>query len=52
MNDRKERTKYMKNAEKDIQMLGPRSVLEGNIVFEGITQRLKLYAIFCKSPQF
>ena len=35
MNDRKERTKFMKKTEKDIQMLGPRSVLEGNIVFEG-----------------
>ena len=25
----------MKKADKDIQMLGPRSVVEGNIVFEG-----------------
>jgi cytoskeletal protein CcmA (bactofilin family) len=25
----------MKNADKDIQMLGPRSVVEGNLVFEG-----------------
>jgi cytoskeletal protein CcmA (bactofilin family) len=35
MNDRKERKKFMKKTDTDIQMLGPRSVLEGNIVFEG-----------------
>ncbi len=35
MKDRKERTKIMKKTDKDIQMLGPRSVLEGNLVFEG-----------------
>ena len=35
MKDRKERTKFMKQADKDIQMLGPRSVMEGNLVFEG-----------------
>ena len=35
MNGRKERAMHMKKTDKDIQMLGPRSVLEGNIVFEG-----------------
>jgi cytoskeletal protein CcmA (bactofilin family) len=31
----KKRTKVMKKTDKDIQMLGPRSVMEGNLVFEG-----------------
>ena len=35
MNGRKERTRHMKKTDKDIQMLGPQSVLEGNLVFEG-----------------
>jgi cytoskeletal protein CcmA (bactofilin family) len=35
MNDRKGRTRHMKNTDKDIQMLGPQAVLEGNLVFEG-----------------
>ena len=35
MNGRKGRTRYMKNADKDIQMLGAQVVLEGNLVFEG-----------------
>jgi len=35
MNGRKRRTGYMKNADKDIQMLGAQVVLEGNLVFEG-----------------
>lgn len=29
------RTSQMKNTDKDIQMLGPQAVLEGNLVFEG-----------------
>jgi len=35
MNGRRERTRHMKKTDKDIQMLGPQSVLEGNLVFEG-----------------
>ena len=35
MNGRKERKRHMKSTDKDIQMLGPRSVVEGNLVFEG-----------------
>jgi cytoskeletal protein CcmA (bactofilin family) len=35
MNGRKGRTMYMKQADKDIQMLGPQVVLEGSLVFEG-----------------
>ena len=35
MNGRKGRTRHMKNTDKDIQMLGPQAVLEGNLVFEG-----------------
>ena len=35
MNGRKGRTKHMKNTDRDIQMLGPQVVLEGNLVFEG-----------------
>ena len=35
MNDQKERKKFVKKTDTDIQMLGPRSVLEGSIVFEG-----------------
>ena len=35
MYDRKERTRHMKKTDKDIQMLGPQTVLEGNLVFEG-----------------
>ncbi len=35
MNGRKGRTRPMKKADKDIQMLGPQAVLEGNLVFEG-----------------
>ena len=35
MNGRKGKTRHMKNTDKDIQMLGPQAVLEGNLVFEG-----------------
>ena len=35
MNGRKERTRHMNKTDKDVQMLGPQSVLEGNLVFEG-----------------
>ncbi len=35
MNVRKWRTRQMKKTDKDIQMLGPQAVLEGNLVFEG-----------------
>jgi cytoskeletal protein CcmA (bactofilin family) len=35
MNGRKERTRHMKQTDRDIQMLGPQVVLEGNLVFEG-----------------
>ena len=35
MNGRRERTRHMKKTDTDIQMLGPQSVLEGNLVFEG-----------------
>lgn len=35
MNGRKGRTRHMKKIDKDIQMLGPQVVLEGNLVFEG-----------------
>jgi cytoskeletal protein CcmA (bactofilin family) len=35
MNGRKGRMRHMKNTDKDIQMLGPQAVMEGNLVFEG-----------------
>lgn len=35
MEGRRERKKHMENTDKEIQMLGPQSVLEGNLVFEG-----------------
>jgi cytoskeletal protein CcmA (bactofilin family) len=35
MNGREGRTRHMKKTDKDIQMLGPQAVLEGNLVFEG-----------------
>ena len=35
MHSGKGRTKHMKSTDKDIQMLGPQAVLEGNLVFEG-----------------
>ena len=35
MNGRKGRTRHMKKADQDIQMLGSQVVLEGNLVFEG-----------------